>query len=254
MAVLKALQAVGAAAGVGALKLLYPPRCPLCEIPLNHDVDAFRLRYVCERCLSQIQRVTPPWCMRCGDPLNGQGDLCERCAYQEIPFECACSFGLYEGTLARLVQLLKFHGERALTRELAPLLVQVLEQENLTEKIDGITFVPMSRRGLWVRGFNQSELLARRLGALAKEPVFATLWKYRETRPQVDLSGQERLENLKDAFAPLAPARCQDVLLIDDVYTTGATVAECSRVLRVTGYSRVYVLTLARTPLASDDA
>jgi len=186
--------------------------------------------------------------------LDAKRDLCELCAHEEIPFECARSFGLYEGPLAQLLQLLKFHSERALARELAPFLAQTLAQEDLTARFEGITYVPMSARSQWARGFNQSELLARRLGALVNKPVFTTLWKYRETRPQVDLSGKERLENVKDAFVPLAPARCPSILLIDDVYTTGATVRECSRTLRTAGYEHVYVLTAARTPLALEEA
>ncbi|OGF57682.1 MAG: hypothetical protein A2Z21_05385 [Candidatus Fraserbacteria bacterium RBG_16_55_9] len=250
MSVRETLQAVGNGAVLGTLTLLYPPRCPLCEVPLEEDCSK-GLRFVCEGCLSQIQRVMPPWCARCGDPLEEGRDLCVRCAFEKVPFECARSFGLYEGVLARLTQRLKFQKEPALTRELAPLLAQALEQEGLFQCIEGITFVPMSRRSLWARGFNQSQLLAQRLGALVDKPVFATLWKHRETRPQVELSGQERLENLRGAFAPLRPAQCERILLIDDVYTTGATTTECSRALQSAGYPHVYVLTLARAPISS---
>ena len=247
------LQAVGTTAILGTLTLLYPPRCPLCEVPLEEDERPKGLRYVCEGCLSQIQRVAPPWCARCGDPLEAGRDLCVRCAFQKVPFECARSFGLYEGVLARLIQLLKFQREPALARELAPLLAHALEQEGWMDLMEGITFVPMSPRNRWVRGFNQSQLLAQHLGARVDKPVFATLWKRHETRPQVELSGQERLENLRDAFAPLSSARCERILLIDDVYTTGATTRECSRALRVAGYSHVYVLTLARTPITPEN-
>ena len=251
MTVQKTLRNVGRQAVLGTLTLLYPPRCPLCEVPLEDGPRG--LRFVCQGCLGQIQQVRPPWCIRCGDSLKEGHDLCVRCAFQEVPFERARSFGVYEGLLARLIQLLKFQGERALAKELSPLLAQVFNQEDLAEIIEGITFVPMSRRSQWARGFNQSELLARHLGALLDKPVFATLWKRRETRPQVELSGQERLENLRDAFVPLLPARCERILLIDDVYTTGATTTECSRALQRAGYSRVYVLTLARTPIAEKE-
>lgn len=253
MAMHKALLTMGSVAILGALKLLYPPHCPLCQADLaSSEESTKRLRFVCEGCLAQIRRVEPPYCARCGDPLLESGlDLCNRCGHEEIPFERARSYGIYEGALSRLIQLLKFHGERALARELAPLLAQMLHQEDWAERIEGITFVPMSRKSFSRRGFNQSELLARHLGKILNKPVFPTLLKTRETQPQVDLSGEERLENLKDVFAPLAPAHLESVLLIDDVYTTGSTIKECSRALCTAGYQHVHALTLARTPLPS---
>jgi ComF family protein len=160
----------------------------------------------------------------------------------------ARSFGPYEGRLARLIQLLKYHGERALARDLAPLLIAVLDEHDLTNEIEGITFVPMSPRRRRARGFNQAKLLARHLGRRLGVPVFPALSKTRETPPQEALSRPERLRSLVGAFAPQGPARCESVLLVDDVYTTGATVTECSRALRAAGYERVCVVTLARTP------
>lgn len=224
------------------LQLLYPPKCPLCEAPIEGA------RFVCQGCLARIARVRPPWCVRCGEPQEGH-DLCQRCAYQEVTFERARSYGFYEGDLAELIRILKFHGERALAWELAQLLAQLLEEGLFSEPIDGITFVPMSPESERLRGFNQAELLAECLGQLVKVPVFATLRKIRQTRPQVELSGKERIENVKGAFAPQGPTRCEKILLIDDVFTTGATATECSRTLKAAGYKRVYVLTLARTRL-----
>ncbi len=233
---------------LGTLHLFYPPQCPLCESPL---ADSERLRFVCEGCLAHIRRLEPPWCALCGEPLGRA--LCERCAQEEIPFERARSFGFYEGPLARLIQLMKYHKERALIRELVPLLFAVYQQEEkISEGVEGITFVPMSPRSERARGFNPSRLMAEALGRLVGKPVFCTLSKIRETRPQAELAGSERLKNLTDAFAPLSQARCQSVLLIDDVYTTGATAKECSRALRSAGYKHIYVLTVARTPLSSE--
>jgi ComF family protein len=243
MAARETLQTAAKITALGTLTLLYPAYCPLCEASL----ELKRLRFVCAGCLEQMEHVEPPWCLRCGEPLEIPDDLCARCAPEKISFDRARSFGIYDGPLARLIQLLKFQTERALVRELAPLLAHVFEREGLADLVTGITFVPMSGRSQQARGFNQSELLARRLGRLVHKPVFTALWKLRETRPQVELSGQERLNNLQGAFAPRGPAVCQSVLLIDDVYTTGATVKECSRALRRAGYERVYVLTLART-------
>lgn len=246
MSVWGAIQEVMGEVAWGALHLLYPPRCPLCERPL--DGERVKKRFICEGCLAGIGKLKPPWCLRCGEPFerSGERDLCERCAHESLPYERARAFGLYEGDLARLIRLFKFGGERALAGELAHLLAQALEEIDV--EVEGITFVPMHLQDQRARGFNQSELLAKQLGRLIEIPVFPTLRKPRRTRPQVELALKERLENLRGAFAPLGPARCERLLLIDDVYTTGATTVECSRVLQEAGYEEIYVLTVARTP------
>jgi ComF family protein len=152
--------------------------------------------------------------------------------------------GLYEGALAELIRLLKFEGERALALELARLMLPRMGEF----KVDAITFVPLHPLSERARGFNQAELLAMHLGELADIPVLPTLMKIRETRPQVELTGPERIKNVEGAFAPLGAAQGKRVLLIDDVYTTGATVRECSRALKEAGYEWVGILTPARTP------
>lgn len=247
----KALDA-GAGTLSAALRLLYPPHCPLCEVPLDGD-DAVQSRFVCRGCLGGIEKLSPPWCARCGEPFERAGDLCGRCAHGKIPFEQARSYGPYDGGLARLIQLLKFGRERALARDLSELLAQLACDERLVGEIEAITFVPMSRKDQWARGFNHAQLLAQHLGRRLELPVQGTLRKVRVTRPQVELSERERLLNLRDAFAPLGPLPFEVVLLIDDVYTTGATVAECSKTLREVGVEKVFVLTLARTPLDPSD-
>lgn len=240
-----------------ALFLLYPPQCPLCETRLH----SLQSSLVCPKCLEELERQESPWCVRCGEsflPTDAQAlgreqtkDLCDRCGTQRVPFERARAYGPYEGRLARLIQLYKYGGERALARVLASLLYELLQAERLTQEIDGITFVPMSRKRQRERGFNQAELLARRLGQLTRKPVFSALHKVQETKPQEALSRAERLQNLKGAFASHGQARYESVLLVDDVYTTGATAWECAQALKEAGYKRVYVLTVARTPAPS---
>ena len=236
------------------LTLLYPPSCLACEEDLpDWDGQAF----LCTHCQSILARLAPPWCSRCGESLrDSHADLCLRCATQEVPFDRLRSFGPYEGVLADLIRALKFEGERALARPLAGYLFEASDSE-IKEGIEAISFVPMTARALRIRGFNQAELLARQLGRLLSKPVISGLHKARETRPQVELSAHERLENLKAAFVARKDPRYEKLLLVDDVYTTGATLAECSRALRAAGYGKIYALTLARAPLepeALDDS
>jgi competence protein ComFC len=224
----------------GMLKLLYPPHCYLCSSPIEDG-------HLCPACFAGLPRPAPegPLCARCGAPLGDpEVDLCEECAGRPWFFEQARSFGFYEGGLAELIKGLKFGGERALARELARYLLEA--GEGLLTQAEALTYVPLTSGKLRQRGFNQAELLARELGKLADLPVIPALVKVRETADQTALKSWGRWENVRGAFAPSGEPLCARLLLVDDVYTTGATAEECSRALREGGYEEVYVLTVAR--------
>lgn len=225
----------------GALKLLYPPHCYLCGRPLEDGL-------LCPSCYAGLRRPKPdePLCARCGAPLADPAlDLCPECADRPWFFAEARSFGYYEAGLAELVKGLKFGGERALARELARYLFEA--GGGFLARAEALTFVPLTRRKCRQRGFNQAELLARQLGRLTGLPVIPALAKVRETQEQTALGPEERRANVRGAFAPCGEARHEAILLVDDVYTTGATAEECSRALREAGYEEVFVLTVART-------
>lgn len=242
------MKLLGAKAGLeyfsrSFLALLYPPHCFGCERPIEDG------HYLCESCFEKIERVAPPFCQLCGSPLASKEiDLCEDCAHKKRYFDLARSFGLYypgeEGVLERMIKAFKYNGERALAKEFARYLAQAAE--DMREKFELITFVPQTRKKQRERGFNQAQLIAQRLGKLLQKETVQALLKIKETRPQVELRGEERLQNLKNAFLANEPS-CDNILLIDDVFTTGTTVNECSRALKEAGYKRVFVLTVART-------
>ncbi len=228
------------------LDLVYPPDCPVCEAPLDRDADR-SVRFVCAHCLRTVERFEPPWCEACGIPLPGGVDLCARCGHAALPFAKARAVGPYDGPLARLIQLYKFHGERALAADLGRLLAERVRDEAMAEEVDAIAYVPMTRRARRERGFNHVERLARQLGTHINRPVVPALEKTRETRPQVELPERARLDNLRGAFAPTQSLHSDGMLLVDDVFTTGATIRECSQTLVDSGVERVLVATLART-------
>lgn len=228
------------------LDLVYPPDCPICEAPLDHDENP-TARFVCADCLARIEWFAPPWCERCGGPTSEGIDLCSRCGHTSIPFAKARAVGPYDGVLARLIQMYKFQGERALARDLAQPLAKRVIDERMDDEIEAIAFVPMTKRAVRDRGFNHVERLARDLGDQLDRPVIPALQKTRETRPQIELPERERLNNLRDAFSTTQPLPWTSMLLIDDVFTTGATIRECSQTLIDGGAERVYVATLAHT-------
>jgi len=162
----------------------------------------------------------------------------------------------FEGTVREAIHRLKYDGKQALAEPLGELMLIFLERTPEAraalgiETVQFIVPVPLHPRRQRQRGFNQSELLARVLGKGLGIPVEAEgLRRVRETVPQVNLSGKERLQNVRGAFVahPDLGHVDEHALLVDDMHTTGATVRECARALRRHRVARVSVLTLART-------
>jgi ComF family protein len=248
---------------VGALlDLLYPPFCALCRLPL---VPGRRERDpVCARCWERLERIAPPVCGVCGLPLGtGFGERpavlaaavhdplprCGACRAQPPAYRYARAPARYEGAVRDALHALKFDGRRSMARPLGALLAESEDLGVPRPAIDLLVPVPLHRARRAERGFNQAELLARELGRAWSVPVAAdVLARARATRPQTELGGTERRRNVRGAFALARPERVagRHVLLIDDVLTTGTTVAECARAVRAAGASAVGVLTVAR--------
>jgi ComF family protein len=171
---------------------------------------------------------------------------CGACAAAPPCFDYARAAGAYAGPLREALHALKFHGRRGLARPLAAL---VREQcaHALAPDIDALVPVPLARARERARGFNQAGLIATRLAAGLGVPVRGRwLRRLRETAPQTELAAAERTRNVRDAFAASPAVSGRHVVIVDDVFTTGATAAECARVLRRAGACRVGVLTVAR--------
>ncbi len=155
------------------------------------------------------------------------------------------NYGPYEGVLAETINCLKFYGIKRLAKPLVRLLC-IFD----CSEFDGIIPVPLSIKGLIERGFNQSLPIARVISKKFHVPLLMdNLRKIKETPPQIGLSARERLLNLKNAFEVRGNIRGLRLLLVDDVMTTGATVAECSKELMKAKAKEVTVLTLARASM-----
>jgi len=199
-------------------------------------------------------------CAVCGDSLAtdspyAQEARCVVCRRVEMPFARAIAYGSYEGHIRELVHLLKYEhvlpAADCLGRMLADAIHSLLPAFGAAPVL--LLPVPLHRAKMRGRGFNQAERIAhtalRHLPDARLQLESCDLLRQRETGSQTGLTPHQRRENVRGAFQVSRPQAVADreVLLVDDVYTTGATAAECSRVLRKAGASRVYVATVART-------
>ena len=224
------------------LNILYPSKCPVC----GNETDVSGLAPICSSCWEGIKKYTGPFCRVCAAPLVSEyAEVCGQCIKTPPPFSRALTCGLYEGTLSEAINQLKFFGNKRLSKPLAGLLLGL----DLPE-MDGIVPVPLSIKSLRERGFNQALLISRVLSRKLRMPLLTdTLLKIKETPPQIGLSAKERLTNIRKAFMAKGDIEGLSLFLVDDVMTTGATVRECSKVLRKAGAKEVVVLTLARASL-----
>jgi ComF family protein len=195
---------------------------------------------------------------------NGIGEAesrCLLCQRADPPFERAVAYGRYDGGLRDLIHVLKFQQVRPAAAVLGHMLAETMAQLEKTMPVGTIAVVPvpLHKRKQSQRGFNQAEMIARNaLKQLSRPKRFdlstGVLLRRRETGSQIGLTRHQRRENLRGAFAVNDPTRIlnRDVLLIDDVLTTGTTASECARVLLRAGAARVWVATVARTLKISD--
>lgn len=230
-------------------QFLLPPQCPCCEKLLGEGP----LR-VCSDCLSEIQWIHPPICSICGAPFISQeieDHPCGDCLTQPKYFTMARALGIYEGTLQKAIHDWKYKGKTDLTLFFGEWMKEGLNRYWNLLSFDLLIPVPLHPQRLRQRGFNQSLLLVKELNRHSGIPFQkALLLKEKPTPPQVDLKGVEREKALKGVFKVVGEEKLLEgktILLIDDVYTTGATVNECAKILLKGGAKRVDVLTLAHT-------
>lgn len=224
--------------------VVLPPRCPGCGEIVDGD-DRF-----CAACFVQLVALGPPQCACCGLPLPHDGDAaarCGACLADPPPFDHARAPFAYGGPARQLVLALK-HGRRLhLARMMARAMLRVAG--TLPDDVV-IVPVPSHRWRLWQRGFNQAAQIARQLSRQSGRPlVVDALERVKPTPSTKGLTRRARQKNVEGAFRVVRPdaIRGRAVIVVDDVMTTGATVAACAKRLRLAGARQVAVLTYART-------
>ena len=193
----------------------------------------------CPDCVSALTPLVPPWCARCGLPWPRPRDTCPRCP----PFELdgARAAFLYDGPARRAIHKLKFSGWRGVGEALGRAMASTAPPA-----IDAVTWVPLARRRLAERGYDQAKVLAMSVARELGVPTALPIRRAVATGPQAQRSAADRRTAMRGAFAPNGKPCPARVLLVDDVLTTGATAAACAVVLREAGARSVFLLVAGR--------
>jgi ComF family protein len=236
-------------AGRLALDLLLPPHCLTCDQPVDAPGQ------FCPACFDKTRFITTPCCPRCGIPFEARRRTdcpteCPTCQADPPPWGEARAALRYDDQTKRIILPFKYGDRVEMARALAPMMVRAAG--DLLRQADWLVPVPLHRRRMIARRYNQAALLAQAVSRLAAKPALLdALRRVKPTSPLAELSPARRAAEMADAIAVRAQRRVmlQDsrVLLIDDVLTSGATARACVHALRGAGVARVDVLAAART-------
>lgn len=230
-------------------EIIYPRYCLLCRKrnPLLEEDEP-----VCHSCIAKIIPNTAPFCKKCGRKilrLDASGGICALCCKSRFHFDRAFAGYPYDGIIKELIHQFKYKNKISLGKRLSWLLIEFTEEYRLPlDGSDCVIPIPLYTAKLREREFNQAQILAHYLSCHYKlMQVDNNLQRIRNTATQTELDKAARLENVRGAFKLKNPQGIKDktILLIDDVFTTGATASEAAGALKNAGASAVYVLTLA---------
>jgi Predicted amidophosphoribosyltransferases len=201
-----------------------------------------------------LELVAPAYCVTCGKKLYNSNFVCEDCKnkikFLEYPLilhqEMVYYYGMtnYYGVMEELIKKFKFEGYKVLSSFFSNLVFNFVNDNKLD--FDFIGYIPMSKGEFESRGYNQTYLIAKELSRLSGKPVINKVHKVKETKKQTDLKRDERLENLKNAFS-VEGIYNGNVLIVDDVYTTGSTAHEITKAFKNKCKGNIYFVTLAKT-------
>ncbi|MBT9132394.1 ComF family protein [candidate division NPL-UPA2 bacterium Unc8] len=229
----------------GLSDLIFPFSCAVCHKGLEVRLGR---QYLCAECLGKIRLIIKEdICSCCGK--KSAISPCMSCKEKKHYFKKARSAGIYDGVLKECIHLLKYNKKTYLARPLGKFLIDLACYKQDLSKAELLVPVPLDKRRYRERGFNQAQLLAAVVSKEIGIPISTSLHRTRNAPSQTQLSHQERLKNVKGLFkvARNNGVINKNILLIDDVFTTGATADECARALLTAGAQGVNVLTVARS-------
>ena len=239
-------------------ELFFPSnyRCILCGEELDHNT----LYSICDDCMNKLPFNNGKVCLRCSEPLGSMANYCLHCKKTKPYFTKNISLFLYEYPINKVIRQLKYDNKKYLSSTFSNMIAGEISKMDV--KFDMVIPVPLYFKRQKIRGYNQSELLAESLNTkLGIEINTEALVKIKNTRTQANLTRAERMENLRDEFSvpDKKIVKGKTILLVDDVFTTGTTINECSKTLIEAGAKAVYSVTLAhahysRSAITTDES
>ena len=229
------------------INLFYPALCQACggKMP-KWD------RHLCENCLKKIEMRQPPFCIKCGKRLSVESStitICKDCKISAPYFDRAGSACYYDGILKELVYNFKYKKITSLGEEFAKIIINFMKINNLGNLAEIIAPIPMHPKRLFKREVNHADILAKNIAKKLNIHYSGKLLKkIKETAVQTGLGRQKRIKNILGSFSiqNSSIAENKNILLVDDLFTTGSTVNECAKLLRKAGARYIEVIALAR--------
>lgn len=226
---------------MGILEILYPARCPVCH-GIVRGKDG-----ICPSCRKRLHYIKEPKCKKCGKEIEkDEQEYCRDCQRFVHAYDKGASVFAYDPLMRRSVSMFKYHNRREYAKVYAREMYHHCERFLKMCAPDVILPVPIHQHKKRQRGFNQAELVAKELGKLMNVPVDTEyLLRVEKTTPQKELTRQQRKVNLRKAFAIRETGKYYErILLIDDIYTTGATIDAISEILRENQSKFIFFLTI----------
>ena len=224
------------------LDLIYPRRCPVCD-----NVLSFRGGLICKSCAHELETVNEPSCRKCGRRLfMDTAEYCRDCLSVSHTFDRCISAFMYNDAMQRAIFRFKYGNRKEYAHFFVQSMARIGGREVKALHPEALIPVPLHKKRLSERGFNQAELLAKGLSKELGIPVITGLLERKKnTAPQKMLSREARRKNLKKAFQlSSCDVKLKRVIVIDDIYTTGSTLDEIAFLLKGAGVQEVYGFTL----------
>ncbi len=224
------------------LNVLYPPKCLICEVILAPDEYG-----CCHSCAGKLPFIEPPYCLKCGKPVySAETEYCMDCQKQSHVFTKGIALWSYDEQVRKAVYRFKYKNRREYAGYFGEELIKRYGRQMRGWDADAVIPVPLHKKRLKRRGFNQAELIAKEIGRRLEVPVEPDMvFRIVNTRPQKELNEKERHKNLKNAFKiSKNVVKLKKIILVDDIYTTGATADAIARLLLRAGVEKIYVVIL----------
>lgn len=223
------------------LDFIYPDRCIVCDEIIKFGDKS----YICGNCISKVKFISSDFCEKCGKQLKPNRTICDDCKKTLHFYENGRSVFVYDGEIKSAILDLKYHNKMYLAHTLGAVMAN-LYSNSAKWKADAVIAVPSDYDRIVERGYNQSELIAEKFSKFTNIPYKNNIIKkVRKTTHQQLLNRNERMTNLVGSFYAIKIKDIKNIIIIDDVYTTGATVDACAKALIDAGYSKVYFMTVA---------